>query len=121
MFVGVGAVCFLCFAAALHEREESVTELRARDQDARVRLFADTAPAILWASDLEGQLTFLSRGWYELTGLSDGSGLGAGWLDAIHPDDRDRAGDHIVAAIGAGCRSSIATACTRQTTATAGS
>jgi PAS domain S-box-containing protein len=89
LFMSVGGTCFLVLAAALQEREDSVQELRQRDQDARVRHFADSAPAILWASDVGGRRTFVSRGWYELTGLPDGAGLGHGWAESVHPDDRD--------------------------------
>ncbi len=100
--VSVGTMCFLCFAAALREREDSIAELRARDQDARVRQFADTAPAMLWASGLDGRRTFMSRGWYELTGLAEGAGLDFKWLEAIHPDDRERARERVAAAMQEG-------------------
>ena len=35
--------------------------------------------------------TFLSRSWYEYTGMPPGSGLGIGWVDTVHPEDRDGA------------------------------
>lgn len=90
LFISVGAVFFLLFAATLRERESSMLQLRRQEQDARVRHFADTAPAILWAADLDGQRTFLSRGWMELTGEPAAHGLGGGWLQTVHPDDRER-------------------------------
>ena len=49
---------------------------------------ADTAPAMLWVTQPDGACSFLSRAWYEFTGQTEGSALGAGWLDAVHPDDR---------------------------------
>src|SRR5687768_9933752 len=52
---------------------------------------ADAAPAMLWMTDARGSCTFLSRGWYEFTGQTEATGLGAGWTDAIHPDDRQAA------------------------------
>ena len=52
------------------------------------RRIADTAPAILWVTDASGQCTFLSRGWYEMTGQNEAEALGYGWLEALHPDDR---------------------------------
>ena len=30
--------------------------------------------------------------WYEFTGQTPESGLGYGWLDAVHPDDKEEAG-----------------------------
>ena len=49
---------------------------------------ADIAPAILWTTDPDGACTYLSRQWYDLTGQTPGEGLGQGWLEPVHPDDR---------------------------------
>jgi PAS domain S-box-containing protein len=57
----------------------------------RLRSLADTAPAMLWVTDSENRCTFLSRAWYEFTGQTEAEGAGFGWLDAVHPDDRERA------------------------------
>jgi PAS domain S-box-containing protein len=51
---------------------------------------ADHAPVMIWMSDEKGNCTFLSRSWYEFTGMENGDGLGKGWLMAIHPGDRER-------------------------------
>jgi PAS domain S-box-containing protein len=50
----------------------------------------NAAPVFMWLSDLDGNCTFLSRSWHERTGQSPAQSLGWGWLNAIHPDDRDR-------------------------------
>nr|WKN35480.1 PAS domain S-box protein [Tunicatimonas sp. TK19036] len=55
--------------------------------------FADIAPALLWVTDPIGVCTFLSRAWYEYTGQTEETGLGFGWIDAIHPDDQVAAKD----------------------------
>ena len=60
----------------------------------RFREIADTAPAMLWMSDAEGSCTFLSRGWHEFTGQSQAEGLGFGWMQAVHPEDRTPAEVH---------------------------
>src|SRR5690349_21273615 len=62
-------------AAALHEYD-------------RFRSIADTAPVMLWVTEPDGECSFLSQGWRDFTGLSEEKGLGAGWLEPIHPDDR---------------------------------
>lgn len=90
LFLSVCTVCFLLFAAALNERGTSLRQLQRREQDAIVRQFADSAPAMLWASDLNGHRSFLSRGWMELTGEPSARGLGIGWLSTVHADDRER-------------------------------
>lgn len=66
-----------------------------RKSEERFHNLADTAPAMLWVTEPDGSCPFLSRGWYEFTGQSEQEGLGKdgfGWLDAVHPEDRERAG-----------------------------
>ena len=65
-----------------------------RKSEERFHNLADTAPAMLWVTEPDGSCPFLSRGWYEFTGQSEQEGLGKdgfGWLDAVHPEDYERA------------------------------
>ena len=57
----------------------------------RIKEFADTAPAMLWVTEVDGFCSFLSRAWTHYTGQSETAGLGFGWLDMVHPDDRTSA------------------------------
>jgi len=61
---------------------------QVRRDDERFRSLADAAPVMLWVTEPEGAVSFLSRAWYEFTGQTETAGLGDGWLDAVHPDDR---------------------------------
>lgn len=72
-------------------RRESEDVLR--ESEARFRTFADSAPTMLWVTEPDGSCSYLSRGWYELTGQTEQTGLGYGWLDAVHPDDRAASGE----------------------------
>jgi len=54
----------------------------------RLRLIIDTIPAIVWRKDPDGSADFLNRNFREYTGLSLDQGLGWGWMNAFHPDDR---------------------------------
>lgn len=80
-----------------------VTE-RARDRaellesESRFRNMADHAPVMLWVTGADGRCEFLNRAWCEFTGQTPATGLGFGWLDAVHPGDRQRAADTFVAA-----------------------
>ncbi len=72
-------------------KDSSIDRARAQPplrSDDRFRSFADTAPAMLWVTEADGSCSFLSQAWYELTGQSEETALGSGWLDAVHPDDR---------------------------------
>jgi PAS domain S-box-containing protein len=64
-------------------------EQTLREAQDRFRAFADAAPAMLWVTEPDGACSFLSRGWYEFTGQTESEGLGFGWLDAVHPEDRE--------------------------------
>ena len=62
-----------------------------RESEARFREMADHAPVLTWVTGPDGACTFVSRPWCEFTGQAAEAGLGAGWLEAIHPDDRGAA------------------------------
>ena len=53
----------------------------------RVCGLAETAPAILWASDEQGRCTFVNEGWAELSGRPTEAAFGQGWMEIIHPED----------------------------------
>jgi PAS domain S-box-containing protein len=67
-------------------RREATRALR--ESEARFRNMADNAPVMMWVTDQHGACTYLNRGWYEFTGQTSETGLGFGWLEATHPDDR---------------------------------
>jgi PAS domain S-box-containing protein len=66
-----------------------VAEESLRASERRFREMADNAPVMIWVTDESGHCTFLSRSWYEFTGQTPATGLGLGWLQAVHPDDRE--------------------------------
>jgi len=69
-----------------------------RESEALFRQITDYAPIALWVSDPSGACTYLNRGWYRFTGQTPETGFGFGWLDAIHPDDRQYVQESFVAA-----------------------
>lgn len=70
--------------------EQKRAEVLLRKSEQYFRNMADNAPTMLWVTDREDRCTFRSHGWYECTGQAEKEGLGDGWLNAIHPDDRER-------------------------------
>jgi PAS domain S-box-containing protein len=70
----------------------SVRQHERHEGELRFRKMADAAPAMLWVTEPDSSCSFLSRGWYEYTGQTEKDALGFGWLNAIHPDDRESAG-----------------------------
>ncbi len=67
---------------------------RLRDElevaEARATRLFNLTPVGVFLTDEKGSTTYVNRMWCELTGFSADAALGFGWLDAIHPEDRDR-------------------------------
>jgi len=64
-------------------------EQALHEQEAEFRQVANSAPAILWITDPRGCVRFVSSGWQDFTGQIEADALGMGWLDVVHPDDRE--------------------------------
>ncbi len=82
--------------AVVLQRQRAEQTLQQSEE--RFRDFADAAPAILWVTEPDGFCSFISQGWYEFTGQGEDEGLGYGWLNAMHPDDREEATKHFLSA-----------------------
>jgi PAS domain S-box-containing protein len=60
-----------------------------RESEERFRTMADHAPVMIWVTEADGSCSYLSKSWYDYTGQTPETGLGFGYLDMIHPDDRE--------------------------------
>jgi PAS domain S-box-containing protein len=56
----------------------------------RFRRLAGIAPVGLFETDVRGRYTYVNERWCEMTGLAPDEALGDGWIQALHPEDRDR-------------------------------
>ena len=68
-----------------------------REAEARFTAMADLAPALIWVADPRGARVFVNRGWQQFTDRSADE-LGDGWQAGLHPEDRQRYLDTVVAA-----------------------
>ena len=64
-------------------------EQTERSRDFYFALFSDF-PNLVWRSDGSGACDYLNKAWLDYTGRARDLELGDGWLDSIHPDDRER-------------------------------
>ncbi|MGA8480414.1 MAG: response regulator [Chthoniobacterales bacterium] len=62
-------------------------ELTASEE--RFRQLSATAPIGIYQSDGRGRWVYVNHCWTEISGLSFEQSLGEGWVDALHPDDRE--------------------------------
>ncbi len=59
------------------------------DREQKFRLLADSMPQFVWTGDAEGNLNYFSRAVYEYSGLSHEQMGKDGWMQIVHPDDRE--------------------------------
>ena len=86
----------------LSQRDHAVTELQKRvdgleeiesaltDSEGRAQALIEASSQMVWSTDANGQVVEPSETWSEFTGQTFEEFRGAGWLNALHPDDRDR-------------------------------
>jgi PAS domain S-box-containing protein len=67
--------------------QNAVLDLQASER--RYRALAEASSTVIWTAPADGQVADIVE-WRRLTGQSPAETQGSGWLDAVHPDDRDR-------------------------------
>jgi PAS domain S-box-containing protein len=75
-----------------------------RDSEQRFGALAGLSPAGIFRTDPFGFSTYVNDAWLDISGLDAASALGAGWVDAIHVDDRAPVHARWMVAIGNGKR-----------------
>jgi PAS domain S-box-containing protein len=78
-------------AVAQDVTEEYRADMKLRDVELRQRALIEGVPQLIWRADPNGQWLWSSPQWTRYTELSPQESLGDGWLDAVHPGDRERA------------------------------
>jgi PAS domain S-box-containing protein len=66
-----------------------IAEESVRQSETRFRNMADTAPVLIWMSDVAPVITFVNKSCLDFTGLTEDQLVGTGWLDVVHADDRE--------------------------------
>jgi PAS domain S-box-containing protein len=69
-----------------------------REREAYFRTMADNAPAMIWLTAPDGRCTYLSKQWYDHTGVSPDEELLRGWLEHVHPDERESVHEMLIRA-----------------------
>ncbi|PZU91512.1 MAG: hypothetical protein DCE90_19565 [Pseudanabaena sp.] len=74
-------------AEAMAERHRCEVELR--DSEERFASLATAAPVGIFRTDIEGRCIYVNERWLQVSGLTMSEALDFGWIDGIHPSDRE--------------------------------
>ena len=77
----------LWLASSLRQRKR--VEASLRESEKRFRNLANTAPVMIVSSGPDGLASFFNKTWLDFTGRTMEQELGYGWIDNVHPEDRD--------------------------------
>ncbi|MFW6283909.1 MAG: PAS domain S-box protein, partial [Desulfosalsimonas sp.] len=61
-----------------------------QESEQHFRNMADSGSALIWTADVDKQCDYFNRAWLEFTGRSLSQEKGSGWIQGVHPEDRDR-------------------------------
>lgn len=84
-------------------RPELAAKQALADSEELLRNITTAAPTALWMCNTESEMTYLNQTWIEWTGCSLLESLGSGWLNSIHPDDRDAVAENLKLDIAGRC------------------
>ena len=65
-------------------------ERRLRESEERFRTLIETSASMVWVTTPEGELVPPQPSWEAFTGMAADAYADFRWIDAVHPDDRDR-------------------------------
>lgn len=58
-----------------------------KESQIRFENIANSAPVMIWITDVDGLIIFVNKIWSEFSGRSLGEELGFNWIKDVHPDD----------------------------------
>jgi PAS domain S-box-containing protein len=80
-------------------RKRADEELRKGEE--RYRAFIVATAQVVWITNAGGEIVVDQPAWREFTGQSEEAIKGWGWIEAVHPDDRERASQAWIKAVEA--------------------
>ena len=69
--------------------EQKVAQEEIKESEKRFRLLADSLPQHIWTSNPEGNLNYYNQSVFDYSGLTLEQINKDGWIQIVHPDDRD--------------------------------
>ncbi|MCW3090922.1 MAG: sensor signal transduction histidine kinase [Ferruginibacter sp.] len=79
----------LLIGTLLDITEEQYYQQKLQDREQKFRLLADSMPQHIWTADPEGNLNYFNQSVFSYSGLSPEQLERDGWIQIVHPDDRE--------------------------------
>jgi PAS domain S-box-containing protein len=80
--------------------EQLNSDLARKNQE--LDAIVQTAPDIIFSRQADGTRDYISGRFYEYTGAAPGTAVGFGWMEYLHPDDKERSMDHWMRCVQSG-------------------
>jgi PAS domain S-box-containing protein len=72
-------------------KRNGATEHMVLETASDFRTLANSAPVVIFVTDIQGRCSYISGFWRQMTGRDPLKDLGYRWVNALHPEDRSRA------------------------------
>lgn len=69
--------------------EERLRQQELQESEEKFRLLADSMPHLIWTADPSGMLNYFNQAVFDYSGLKPEQVAQGGWLQIVHPDDRE--------------------------------
>lgn len=79
---------FVAIVQDISERQQMLQALRESEE--RFQTLARVSPVGIFQTDHNGQCLYVNQRWCAIAGLDSDQAMGDGWVDALHPLDRER-------------------------------
>ncbi|TAF13563.1 MAG: PAS domain S-box protein, partial [Nostocales cyanobacterium] len=72
----------------IHDR--ITAEIKQRETEQKYQKITTVSPVGIFRCDPQGYCTYVNNNWTEMTGLDISSAMGFSWIEALHPEDKER-------------------------------
>ncbi len=77
----------IAFIRNITDRKTAEKELK--ESENRYETLTRVSPVGIFRTDIEGKTTFVNNTWCKISGLAYDEAMGEGWLNAVHPADKE--------------------------------